>query len=215
MSKKSLKPEARTRYVYRGMSVEALSKDLGVSVSTMRRWLNEEAMKGDDWGKARIAAHLSTGGVEEISQAMMSLLSRSITRANEILAQAEANPDPQATIELIGVIRGLSDAYLKTIHAAKRGSPEIDRVALVADFVLLLDAFILREHPHAMEGLRQALPEFSKELIRVYGKSVVNGQEVKAVLARAAPTKKIDAIDPKALFRIREEVFGVPGATHG
>ncbi|WP_130472978.1 DUF1804 family protein [Candidatus Magnetaquicoccus inordinatus] len=185
MAKTSHLPEARTRYVLQGMSPEEIAAELPVSAATVRRWLAQAKANGDDWDKARSAALLSTGGVDAINHAMLQLLSSTILRAQALLTTAMESDNPAETIKLIEVIRGLSDAHIKTINTTQRGSPEINRVAMIQDFSLALDSFILREFPDDIRVFRRIIPDFGRELMRVYGTATVSGQKVKELLARA------------------------------
>ncbi|MBF0096246.1 MAG: DUF1804 family protein [Magnetococcales bacterium] len=185
MAKTSRLPEARTRYVLQGMSPEEIATELPISAATVRRWMAQAKTNGDDWDKARSATQLSAGGVDAINQAMLQLLSSAILRAQALLTKAMESNDPGDTIKLIEVIRGLSDAHIKTINATQRGSPEINRVAMIQDFALALDAFILREFPDDIRAFRRIIPDFGRELLRVYGSATVSGQKVKELLARA------------------------------
>ncbi|MBF0185988.1 MAG: DUF1804 family protein [Magnetococcales bacterium] len=184
MAKDALKPEVRNRYILQGMSPDEIAAALPVSAATVRRWQTQAKNAGDDWDKARAAAFLSHGGADKVNQAMLQLLAAAILRAQEVLAKAESSNDPSATIELIGVIRGLSDAHIKTINATQRGSPEINRVALIQDFLLILEAHILRESADDIAVFRRLLPDFSKELLRVYGTAILHNGKIKELLAR-------------------------------
>ncbi|WP_130472852.1 phage terminase large subunit, partial [Candidatus Magnetaquicoccus inordinatus] len=173
MAKTAHLPEARTRYVLQGMSPEEIAAELPVSAATVRRWLTQAKANGDDWDKARSTTLLSTGGVDAVNHAMLQLLSSTILRAQALLTTAMESDNPADTIKLIEVIRGLSDAHIKTINATQRGSPEINRAAMIQDFALALDAFILREFPDDIRVFRRIIPDFGRELMRVYGTATV------------------------------------------
>ncbi|MBF0424810.1 MAG: DUF1804 family protein [Magnetococcales bacterium] len=211
MAKTSLLHKVRALYVFQGESMESIARQLGLGPNTVRRWHKKAKAAGDDWEIAREGAVMAAGGTDNLSRAMLGMLSRYIVLFEKALIQAEASEESKTVIELSDRLGKLSDAFLKTINTVKKDAPEIDRVALVQTFMLTLNAYLLREHPELAKAFQAVFGGFTKDLVRVFGKRVVSQAEIQELLARAAPTKEIDAIDPGALSRIREEVFGVPG----
>lgn len=152
--------EARSAYVYEALNREAISERFNVPVSTIARWKKSALDKGDDWDRARAAARLSGQGAEAVTTAVLEdfmLLFQSTL--DGVKAAAEMKP-----LEKAEIISRLSDSYTKTIGAAAKASPKLNKLSIAMEVLQLLVKYIQSERPDLVGQFSDVLGGFGEKL---------------------------------------------------
>ena len=152
--------QARSAYVYEALSLTAIADRLSLPLSTINRWKRASLKNGDDWDKARAAARLSGQGAEAVTVAVLEdfvLLFQSTL--NDIKLSTDLTP-----LEKAEIISRLSDAYTKTINAAAKGSPKLNKLAIAMEVLQLLVKYIQSERPDLIESFSDVLTGFGEKL---------------------------------------------------
>lgn len=155
----------RAAYVHEALSLEAAAERLSIAFGTASRWKREALANGDDWDKARAASHMAGGGVEAITQAMLSTF---VTLYNAIVTDLSTQADVPALSKAEALSR-LSDAYHKTMAGAARGAPKLARLSIALEVMSDFANFVAKQHPEAGAVLLKALEQFEPELRTKYG----------------------------------------------
>lgn len=150
----------RAAYVHQGLGLEACADKLDVGFGTASRWKRDAKVAGDDWDTARAANFLSQEGADAVTRVVLeefvTLFQSTMTTIKEDksatgLAKAEA-------------LSRLSDAYSKTMSAAKKGAPEVNRLALGMDVIKLLADFVGNKFPQHATVFVEILEPFGEHL---------------------------------------------------
>ena len=158
--------KARVRAAYiRGLPLDAAASGEGVPYQTARNWKRRAGDDGDDWDVARRAATLSSGTVGDVMQQVMDSL------AQQFAATLKALEDKQdmQPLDKANILLKLSDAFVKTMAAAARGNPKLDRLAVAMEVVQLLAAFIAEEFPDIRKRFIDVAQAFGPEVVRHFG----------------------------------------------
>lgn len=157
--------QARSAYVYEALSLTVVADRHGLPLSTINRWKKNALVKGDDWDKARAAARLSGQGAEAVTVAVLEdfvLLFQSTL--SDVKSSTDLTPLDKAEI-----ISRLSDAYTKTINAAAKGNPKLDKLSFAADILRDLVQYIQAHYPQHATAMEQVLVPFGEEIGKRYG----------------------------------------------
>jgi len=155
----------RASYVYERLDIEAAAVKNGVSKATALNWKRAAKESGDDWNKARTASRMANGSLGDVTQEIMedfSLLFKS-TIANI----KNGNFDG---LQKADAISKLSDAYVKTMNAANKGSPKLARLSIAFEVISELASFIKTHFPEATELFAKILDKFAVRVNEVFGK---------------------------------------------
>ncbi|MCP5246054.1 MAG: DUF1804 family protein [Burkholderiales bacterium] len=133
--------------------------------STINRWKKTAFKNGDDWDKARAAARLSGQGAEAVTVAV---LEDFVLLFQSTLADVKSDQDI-TPLQKAEVISRLSDAYTKTINAAAKGNPKLDKLSFAADILRDLVQFIQTHYPQHAQAMEQVLVPFGEEIGKRYG----------------------------------------------
>ncbi|MBL8499563.1 MAG: DUF1804 family protein [Nitrosomonas sp.] len=150
----------RAAYVYEALNREQLSERFNVPVSTVTRWKKGALENGDDWDRARTAARISGQGVEAVITAVLEdymLMFQSTL--DDVKKTGDIKP-----LERAEVISRLSDAFAKTVSAAAKGSPKLNKLAVAMEVLQLLVKYIQVERPDLVEPFSDVLTGFGEKL---------------------------------------------------
>lgn len=150
----------RSAYVYQSLSLEAAAEQADISTGTAARWKKEAKAEGDDWDKARAAKMLSANGAEAVTQAV---LEQFVTLFQSTIESIKN--DTKATgLAKAEALSRLSDAYNKTMSAARKGSPEVNKLAVGMDVIKLFADFIGAKYPQHAAVFIEILEPFGQHL---------------------------------------------------
>lgn len=151
---------ARAAYVYEALNREAISGRFNVPVSTIARWKKAALEKGDDWDRARAAARLSGQGAEAVITAVLEdFMLMFQSTLDDVKKIQDIKP-----LERAEVISRLSDAFTKTINAAAKGSPKLNKLSVAMEVLQLLVKHIQQERPDLVEQFSDVLGGFGEKL---------------------------------------------------
>lgn len=158
------KAKVRASFI-KGMALDAAATTAGVPYNTARNWKRKAADEGDDWDVARRANQLSSGTVGDVMQQVMDSLAQQFAAT---LTALEEKPD-MVPMDKANILLKLSDAFVKTMAAAARGNPKLDRLAVAMEVVQLLAAFIAEEFPDLRKRFIDVAQSFGPEIVRHFG----------------------------------------------
>lgn len=138
----SVKRKVRAKYV-QGLSLDAAAQTQDVPYNTARNWKRKSAEDGDDWDVARNAKRLTKGGIEDLTGGILLDLAEQFEATLKAMREKK-DLQPQAKAE---ILLKLSDGYVKTVAAAGRGNPKLNRLAVAMDVLKELTGFIAEKHP--------------------------------------------------------------------
>lgn len=150
----------RSAYVHEMLSLESSAEKAGVSFGTASRWKKEAKAEGDDWEKARAARLMSESGTESVAQAV---LEEFITVFQATILQLKKATE-LSPITKADALAKMSDAFHKTMAAARKGSPEVNKLAVAQDVVNLLCEFVGTKYPQHGQALLDIIEPFGKYL---------------------------------------------------
>jgi len=156
----------RQAYVFDRQSMEAAALSHGVPPATAKRWKADAKADGDDWDQARAAHRLSSGNQGLLIQALLEDYTH-LHQATQTALRGAVNQDPLKAAEALS---RLADAFTKVMSAVGKASPEVSRLALLADFVRALITFVSERYPDHQEAFAEVLEPFGQHLSRKYSK---------------------------------------------
>lgn len=112
-------------YVYERQSLEIAAMMAQIPFSTARRWKDSDRQKGNDWDKMRAANQMATGGLEDVSRA---ILSGFLVQYQSTVDQLSLNENikPEQKVDMLA---SLADAFNKTVAASRKVLPETEQLA--------------------------------------------------------------------------------------
>ncbi len=138
----SVRIKVRAKYV-QGMPLATASETLSVPYATARAWKRKAADEGDDWDIARNAKRLTANGADGLTGHILHDMAEQFEATIKSMREAKDLP-PQTKAEIL--VR-LSDAYIKTMQAAGRGNPKLNRLAVAMDVIKELIGFVAEDYP--------------------------------------------------------------------
>lgn len=155
-----VKRTLRGAYVHEMLSMEDSATKAGVSLGTATRWKREAKAENDDWDKARAARFMSEQGADFVVQSVLEqFVTVFQTTINQLKTAENISPLSKAD-----ALAKLSDAFHKTMSAARKGSPEVNKLAVAQDVVNLLCEFIGTKYPQHGQALLDVIEPFGKYL---------------------------------------------------
>lgn len=158
------KAKVRAAYI-RGLALESAAAEASVPYQTTRNWKRKAADDGDDWDLARRANQLSGGTVNDVMQQVMDSLAHQFAATLKAL---EDKPDMEP-MGKANILLKLSDAFVKTMAAAARGNPKLDRLSVAMDVMQVLLAFIAENYPDLRKRFIDVAEAFGPEVVRHFG----------------------------------------------
>ena len=158
------KAKVRAAYI-KGMPLDAASTSAGVPYNTARNWKRKADADGDDWDVARRANQLSSGSVGDVMQQVMDSLAQQFAATLTALEDKEDMPP----LDKANILLKLSDAFVKTMAAAARGNPKLDRLAVAMEVVQLMAAFVGEHYPDIRKRFIEVVQAFGPEVVRHFG----------------------------------------------
>jgi CRISPR/Cas system CMR subunit Cmr4 (Cas7 group RAMP superfamily) len=137
----------------------------GVSYNTARNWKRQAAEDGDDWDVARNAKRLSRGSVEELTGQILQDLVEQFTVTIEAMKKAD-NMSAQQRAE---ILVQLSDSYVKSISAAGKANPKLNRLSVAMEVVKELAAYIAERHPKHRQLFIDILEDYGPNMAQHFG----------------------------------------------
>lgn len=150
----------RSAYVYQSLQLEAAAEVANVAHGTAARWKKEAKLDGDDWDRARAAKMLSANGAEAVTQAV---LEQFVILFQSTIESIKADTKASGLAKAEALSR-LSDAYNKTMSAARKGSPEVNKLAIGMDVIKLFAEFIGSKYPQHAAVFVEILEPFGQYL---------------------------------------------------
>ena len=160
----SVKRKVRAKFV-QGLTLAAAAQTQGVPFPTARNWKRKAADEGDDWDVARNAKRMTKGGVEDLTGSILFDLAEQFEATIKAMREA-TDLKPQAKADML---LKLSDGYVKTMAAAGRGNPKLNRLAVAMDVVKELAAFIAQHHPKQRAVFLDIAEAFGPQLVQRFG----------------------------------------------
>lgn len=154
------KTALRAAYVFDRLTLEVAAAKYGVSFSTAQFWKREAKKSGDNWDKARAAAGLSQGAVDELSQRILNDFLIQFQSTQELVVQ----DDKVKTMQKVQALTALADALAKMTACLGRLMPEINRAVVAKDVIDLLAAFIAESYPQHRAIFVEILAPFAQKL---------------------------------------------------
>ncbi len=161
--KPEIKSASRSAYVYEALTLEQIAERHGISVHTVGRWKRDAKNTGDDWDRARGAARLSGQGSEAVTAAV---LEDFVLLFQATIADLKEDPEIKA-IARVEAISRLTDAYNKTMSAAAKSSPKLNKLSVAMETIQQLSSFIRSDYPHLVEGFAEMLESFGRKISEV------------------------------------------------
>lgn len=160
-----IRAAARAAYIYEGQSLDAIGDRLKLGIGTVARWKRQALETGDDWERARGAARLSGQGAEAVTAAV---LEDFVLLFQSTLAEVKADPEIKA-INKAEILSRMSDAYHKTISAAGKSNPKLNKLAVAMEVLEVLGEFVRLKHPRHGAAFAEIIEPFGAELAKTYG----------------------------------------------
>jgi hypothetical protein len=154
------KTALRAAYVFDRLTLEIASAKSGVSFSTAQSWKRAAKQKGDDWDKARTAAGLSKGAVDELSQRILNDFLIQFQSTQNLLVRDES----VETLQKVQALTALADSLAKMTACLGRLMPEINRAVIAKDVIDSLARFIAENYPQHRAIFIEILAPFSQQL---------------------------------------------------
>lgn len=146
----------RNSYVFEALGLEASANKHNIPFGTCAKWRKQAALEGDDWDKARAAAHMAGEGIETLSQMMLSTF---VTLYHTIVEQINEDKNMKGDVKAEALSR-MSDAYHKTVAATTRGAPKLARLSIALELVEMLMGFVVAEFPQHGAAIIEILEKF-------------------------------------------------------
>ena len=140
--------------------MEASAQKFEIAYTTAAKWKRKALLEGDDWDKARAARLLSNEGAEAVTSALLVEFVTLFQSTIESVKETE-NMSALAKAE---VLSRLGDAYHKTMSAARKGTPEVNKLAVGMDVIKLLVDFIGLRFPQHGAAFVEVLEPFGQHL---------------------------------------------------
>lgn len=160
----AIKAKVRASYI-KGLPLDAAAATAKVPYNTARNWKRNAAADGDDWDTARTAQQLSSGSVGDVMQQVMGSLAQQFAAT---LGELEDKTDMQP-LDKANILLKLSDAFVKTMAAAARGNPKLDRLSVAMEVLQLLAEFVRDEFPDIRKRFIDVAQAFGPEVVRHFG----------------------------------------------
>lgn len=155
----SIRNKVRAKYV-QGQPLAAAAELHGVPYNTTRNWKRQAADAGDDWDVARNAKRITQGSVADMTGQILFDLAEQFEATIKAMREAK-DLKPQAKAE---ILLKLADGYVKTMAAAGRGNPKLNRLAVAMDVLKELAGFIADEHPKLRTAFLEVAENFGPRL---------------------------------------------------
>jgi hypothetical protein len=160
----STRAKVRAKFV-QGVPLETAAEACDVPYNTARNWKRAAKDQGDDWDIARRAKDLSRGGVAEMTGQIMEDLVEQFAATMQLMRETEG----MQPMDKANILLKLSDAYVKTMAAAARGNPKLDRLSVAMDVIQQLCGFIVENFPDMRQPFLDAVEAFGPELAQRFG----------------------------------------------
>ncbi len=158
--KPEIRNASRGAYVYEALTLEQIAERYGISVHTVGRWKRDAKNTGDDWDRARGAARLSGKGSEAVTEAV---LEDFVLLFQSTIADLRDDRDVKPIARAEAISR-LTDAYNKTMSAAAKSSPKLNKLAVAMETLQHFASFIRSDYPHLVESFADMLETFGRRL---------------------------------------------------
>lgn len=157
--------ELRAAYVYRRMDLKAAAAAVSVPYQTAQRWKKQALVSGDCWNQARNAARLADdGALGELTFRVVEGFAALFEATIEQLQKEARSEDVGDALKRADALSKLSDAYIKTMSAASRADPTVDRLSIGIEVLDLLRRFIGDDFPEYREAFAKVLKPFGTHL---------------------------------------------------
>lgn len=160
----SVRHKVRAKFV-QGLSLDAAAQHQGVPYNTARNWKRKAADEGDDWDVARNAKRMTQGSVQDLTGQILFDLAEQFEATIRAMREAK-DLKPQAKADML---LKLSDGYVKTMAAAGRGNPKLNRLSVAMDVIKELAAFISEKHPKMRAQFLDVAEAFGPVLTARFG----------------------------------------------
>lgn len=144
-----------------GTSLDEVAMQLGVPVSTARRWKSQSRKEGDDWDRLRAASQVSGTGRDELVRDILAQFLLSHQTAMKDLSEADLSAE-----ERVRLLASLSDAFNKTMGSLAKTSSNLDRLGVAGEVLTLLAHFVANHFPGHGAALVEIMEPFGAELAR-------------------------------------------------
>ena len=146
----------RNAYVHQGLALEVAAQAAGVPERTARNIKARRLAEKDDWDKAR-AIHFRAG--EQFQDVVRGVLEEYLRLHQSTIDDLKA--DEKATsLQKAEAISRLADAWTKTMNAAGRFAPEVQKLALLEELLRELATFVTTKFPQHAGALLEILEPF-------------------------------------------------------
>lgn len=158
------KGQVRAKFV-QGLPLETAAELCQVAYNTARNWKRKAKTEGDDWDVARRAKRLTRGGVAELTGQIMEDMVEQFAATMKTMQDTEG----MQPLQKADILLKLADAYVKTMAAAARGNPKLDRLSVAMEVVHELGAFVVEHFPHMRSDFLDLAESFGPQVVRKFG----------------------------------------------
>lgn len=134
---------AKTLYCKIGLSKREVASILGISASTIDRYVKEDLLSGVDWQKERAIQNISPISSKKRFQACLELILSQAQSALEGLEQSEELPPEKRAQSVAGIM----DTIHKATNTAKKLDPELNLEVVIAEVMALTTDTLLERAP--------------------------------------------------------------------
>lgn len=159
-----VKTEVRASYVH-GMSLPMAASASDVSYQTVRNWKRKDKAAGDDWDKARAARRMSGSGIKDMTDQILEEMAVQFMATLTALKEKK-DIDPAQKAEILS---RLSDSYVKTMNAAAKGNPSLDKLSVAMELIQHLSEFVALQFPQLRSQIVDVIEAFGPEIVKKYG----------------------------------------------
>ncbi|MCU7371604.1 DUF1804 family protein [Paucibacter sp. O1-1] len=138
----STRNKVRAKYV-QGQPLASAATAHKVPYNTARNWKRQATDAGDDWDIARNAKRMTQGSMADMTGQILLDLAEQFEATIKAMREAKDLQPMDKTDMLLK----LSDGYVKTMAAAGRGNPKLNRLSVAMDVLKELDGYIADKHP--------------------------------------------------------------------
>jgi len=153
--------QVRSEFV-KGLPLKAACALHDVAYQTGRGWKRRAKNDGDDWDTARAAVRLSTGGVTQLTAAII----EDFVLLFQATIDAVKDDDKLTPLQKADTLAKLSDAYTKTVKAAGNSNPPLNRLSVIMDILQKQLQFIRANFPQHVDAFIEILEPLGEELSR-------------------------------------------------
>lgn len=159
------KDGVRALYVYKNLDLKDCARVAEIPYNTVRAWFKAAKDNNDDWGKARNAARMGQGGLDELTN---SLIENFALHTDSIFEEINTDDamSPGVKADLMAKI---ADSYSKLLKTAGSSGSKVAPLSVAMTVLKLLGDYIQSECPENSETFADILSPFGRVVAKEFG----------------------------------------------